>query len=69
MFSDIIQEAPIGHELCNELDSGGQTDAQEAAYMRVVHTGHHVGFLQGKDNTCITIVSWLMGEAHGSLFV
>lgn len=65
VLSDIVQEAAIGHQLCDELDGGGQADAQEAADMGVVHTGHHIGFLQGKDNRCITIAPWQW--PHGSL--
>lgn len=47
MLADVVQEAAKGHELCDQLDRGGEADAQEAADMRIVHTGHHVGFLRG----------------------
>ena len=49
MFTDIIQQAAEGHELRDELHRGRQADAQEAAHVRVVHTGHHVGFLGAEE--------------------
>lgn len=45
MLTDVVQEAAIGHELCDELNGGGQADAQQAAHMGVVHTGHDIGLL------------------------
>ena len=66
MLSDIVQKAAIGHQLCDELDGGGQADAQEAAHMRVVHTGHHIGFLQGKANRCVTIGSLAVAGGRGT---
>lgn len=45
VLADIVQEAAEGHELCDELDRGRQADAQEAAHVGIVHTGHHVSFL------------------------
>ena len=48
VLADVVQQAAEGHELCDELHGGGQADAQEAAHMGVVHTGHHVGLLQEK---------------------
>lgn len=47
VLADVVQEAAKGHELCDQLDCGGEADAQEAADMWIVHTGHHVGFLWG----------------------
>ena len=46
MLADVVQQAAEGHELCDELHCGGQADAQEAAHMGVVHTGHHIGLLR-----------------------
>lgn len=49
VLADIVQQAAEGHELRDELHRGRQTDAQEAAHVRIVHTGHHVGFLGGEE--------------------
>lgn len=34
--------------------------------MRVVHTGHHIGFLQGKANGCVTIGSLAVANGRGT---
>lgn len=49
VLTDIVQEAAERHELRDELDCGGQADAQKATHVRVVHTGHHIGFLHGEE--------------------
>lgn len=46
MFSDMVQKAAIGHELCYQLHCGCQADAQEAGHIRRTHTSHHICFLQ-----------------------
>lgn len=50
MLTDIVQEAAEGHELCDELDRGGQADAQQTAHVRIVHTGHYIGFLREEED-------------------
>lgn len=50
VLADVVQEAAEGHELGDELHRGGQADAQQSAHMRVVHAGHHIGFLRGRED-------------------
>ena len=56
VLTDVVQQAAEGHELCDELHCGGQADAQEAAHMWVVHTGHHVGLLRERRRRHVSAV-------------
>lgn len=49
VLSDVIKEATVRHQLCDELDSGSEADSQQAAHMRIVNTSHHISFLRRKE--------------------
>lgn len=48
VLSDVVKEAAVRHQLCDELNSRGEADSQQAAHMRIVNTSHHVSFLRRK---------------------
>lgn len=72
VLADIVQEAAKGHELRDELHRGRQADAQEAAHVGIVHTGHHIGFLCEEERGEESFregppapLPWLKGQAGG----
>lgn len=49
VLSDVIKEAAVRHQLCDELNCRSETDSQQAAHMRIVNTSHHVSFLRRRE--------------------
>ena len=47
VLPDVVQQAAVGHQLGDQLHRGGQADPQQTTHVRVVHTGHHIGLLEG----------------------
>lgn len=45
VLMDIVEEAPMRHQLCDQLDGGTQADAQQADQVGVLHASHNQGLL------------------------
>lgn len=41
----VVQQAPVGHQLCHQLHRGGQADAQQPGHVGAAHPCHHIGLL------------------------
>lgn len=46
---DIVEQAPMRHQLCDQLDGGTQADAQQASQVGVLHASHDQGLLNETD--------------------
>lgn len=42
---DVVEQAPVRHELCDQLDGGTEADAQQADQVWVLHAGHDQSLL------------------------
>lgn len=42
---DVVEQAPVRHQLCDQLDGGTQADAQQADQVWVLHAGHDQSLL------------------------
>lgn len=47
---DVVEEAPVRHQLCHQLDGGTQADTQQAHQVGVLHARHDQGLLLRPEN-------------------
>lgn len=45
IFSDVVQQTAVGHQLGDKLDGGGQADAEQTTHVRMLNGRHHIGLL------------------------
>lgn len=50
VFSDVVQQTAVGHQLGDKLDGGGQADAEQTTHVRMLNARHHIGLLQIQTN-------------------
>ena len=46
---DVVEQAPVRHQLRDQLDGGAQADAQQANQVGVLHACHDQGLLNKTD--------------------
>ncbi len=49
VLMDIVEQAPVRHQLCDQLDGGTKADTQQADQVGVLHARHDQGLLNETD--------------------
>lgn len=62
VLMDIVEQAPMRHQLCYQLDGGTQAHAQQAHQVGVLHASHDQGLLNETEEHS---GMWLKGVEDG----